>query len=418
MKSSFVSTAVALALGAAALVAPCSPVLGKAQAHGLSGIAGGVPAELKQEHAPATAMFGLPAGLGLISAISAGLVQSVEKVAITIGASASSNTATISSVDTSRTSLVWGGQVTSNTTTEDASLDMGTVTLTNATTVTANRNSAGATTLTVYATVVQWRSSAVQSVQFGTLTLTTTQASNTATISSVTTTNAAVFFLGNYNALTGVLRNAANCILDLTNATTVTATRNTGTSTTVVCRFCVVEFKTGILNSNTQKVAFSESTLDSNTATITAVTVGQTMLAYGGQTGQYSSSMNGSYIARVYLSSTTTVTYERASAGAGQININCTVVEFKAASIQNVQRGNSTSVLDGNTQADTTITSVNTAKAFYSYLGMIQSSGSGAQGSRCEAGGELQSATNVRQYLGPDVGAIEVAPSWEVIEFK
>jgi hypothetical protein len=175
----------------------------------------------------------LPVGLG---------IASFQMGTITITGGNGSGIATISSVDTTRTSVVYLGATVPN---EANTNGLQTLALTNATTVTANRDFGGANSLTVAFLVVTWNS--VASLQNGTVTIVDNGAtlSATATITSVNTAKAILIWAGTRGQMTNanfLSRGFARVVL--TNATTVTATRsadgNEGGSLKIA--FTVVEF--------------------------------------------------------------------------------------------------------------------------------------------------------------------------------
>ena len=126
----------------------------------------------------------------LLAAAAAGLIVSIQPIAITIAGGASTNTQTVTSVTTANSCIVFGGCQNTDSTTIDGSNDYGYLTLTNSTTVTATRAGTAATTLTIKGTLIQWKSSAIKSIQTGTIVIGSGATSNTATITSVTATNA------------------------------------------------------------------------------------------------------------------------------------------------------------------------------------------------------------------------------------
>lgn len=69
--------------------------------------------------------------------------------------------------------------------------------------------------------------SGIKSLQYGSIAITGTNTTNTATISSVDTNKAVLHFLGFYSAAKDEVMTAQS--ITLTNATTVTATRGTPT---------------------------------------------------------------------------------------------------------------------------------------------------------------------------------------------
>ena len=123
----------------------------------------------------------------------AGPIKSIQKVAITIASGSTSNTATISSVTTSNAILLFNGNTTTQTT--DYSSGTARIELTNGTTVTAYRGASNSDTVTIYGTVIEFNTGYLNSVQSGTVALSTSQTTNTATISTVGA-NAFVIWLG------------------------------------------------------------------------------------------------------------------------------------------------------------------------------------------------------------------------------
>lgn len=165
------------------------------------------------------------------------LVKSVQRGTIAI-TGATSNTATITSVDTANTRLRLIGRIY-----DDGGAGTGTnaqylvrIALTNATTVTASVNtSPGGSTCTVSFEVVEYVPGVVKSVQRGTVTI----GAGTATINAVNVSKAELDHLGltdNAAALTS----GGDTRLTLTNATTVTVAA--GVTSAQVTGYQVVEF--------------------------------------------------------------------------------------------------------------------------------------------------------------------------------
>lgn len=143
-------------------------------------------------------------------------------------------TATISTVDVTKSAVIWLGDYSLNAPTDKARL-----TLTNATTVTANRDSTTSSPTNTNFMVVTFVS--VVSLQQGTTTITLANASGTTTVSSVATGRAALFYGGQQMAAALADRDTAQ--IYLTNATTITATRfNNGASGTGTIAWTLVEF--------------------------------------------------------------------------------------------------------------------------------------------------------------------------------
>ncbi len=120
------------------------------------------------------------------------------------------------------------------------------VTLTNSTTVTAFHLGAAVTAVTVSFEVVEIFAWALrQAIQTGTVSHTAPNTSGTATIVAVNTTKAQLGYLG-----TAVTSNAGDTYpaavsstVALTNSTTVTGTRGSGSSSNVTIGFVVIDWK-------------------------------------------------------------------------------------------------------------------------------------------------------------------------------
>ncbi len=122
----------------------------------------------------------------------------------------------------------------------------------------------------------------INSIQDGSITIQDTDVSDTATINSVDTSKAAVFFLGSHGSDDPVRFNLAR--LELTNATTVTAFRYAGVaSQSMTINFCVIEFSTGInsVQQNTVTIPGLQTQADQ---TITEVDPSKAILFFCGVT--------------------------------------------------------------------------------------------------------------------------------------
>lgn len=255
-------------------------------------------------------------------------VTNIQQGSITIGASSTSATATITSVDTTKSWIIYLGHICSlNADQNDrASVKL---TFTNSTTITANRNTNdGATVNVVRFVVITAETHLVQSVQTGSIAVTASTA-GTATISSVDLTRSAVFYLGETGVDSGAII-ARRHGLTLTNATTVTATANS--STTASVGYVVVQFRATAINSIQQ---FNNAYTTANTTdnqTITAVVMANSMIAYGGVisggTGTYSHQ----------LTTTTNVQHNRAAISTTTRTPRYAVIEFKPGVIRSIQR--------------------------------------------------------------------------------
>lgn len=144
----------------------------------------------------------------------------------------------------------------------------------------------------------------IESIQYGSISITGTDFTNTATITSVDTTKAVVMFLGSFSAV-----DDANVVLlsvVLTNATTVTARRraNTGGATSH-CKFCVIEFSSGINSVQSGFTAIPEAT--SHDITVSAVVLAKTLIIYGGVDAVDNTNILYVYLPELELINTTTL---------------------------------------------------------------------------------------------------------------
>lgn len=286
-------------------------------------------------------------------------VNSVQQVSITVASSTTSNTATISAVG-ANAFIVFEGQTSTLSGTTSYNEILIRVTLTNTTTVTATRNNGSGDSPIIKCTVVNPASSLVSGVQFGTVTVANAGTPVTATITSVTTSLSAVFFLGQSSITTSIAPSYADIVL--TNSTTVTATVGANGSGVTVS-FVVVSFQSAVINSvQSIRSTFTSNTNASNTATISTVIMANTMLAFGGQ-----SISTASGYGNISLTSATSLTYVRGNVNSSTFSVSVTVIEFKSGILsQNAQRG--TITLNAATSNTATITSVTTSKTIVSFL--------------------------------------------------
>ena len=164
------------------------------------------------------------------------LVASIQTGTISMGNGVNSGTSAITSVNTANSVVYYSGLLGSK---QNDFMDsmLSTVVLTNATTVTVQRVSAGTNTVVVGWVVVEFNPGVIRSIQTGTIAVTTT--SNTATITSVNTAKSCIVFNG-CRASNGLSDDSFGRVA-LTNATTVTALRETAAGTCTVA-YSAVEF--------------------------------------------------------------------------------------------------------------------------------------------------------------------------------
>ena len=354
-------------------------------------------------------MFSFPVCHWSSAAVATTYVNSVQYFSITIASGSTSNTATISSVG-SGAFIIFGGVTTSSSL--SAAQALARVTLTNSTTVTATRNSGTSNSVTVYGCVVDGTSSLITSVQFGTVTIAGSSTSGTASISAVTNANTALHYLGQSGANTNANENVQFTRIGLS-GTTVTATRNSSDSSSIVVGFVAIEFNGSALNTSVQNVAASSSSsVTSYTATLgTSVNTNNTLCFYGGQTVNVTiNSAQGCQ--RGSLTNGTTFTININTANAIAKNYNATVVEFVSGVLaSNMQRG--TTTISAATSNTSTISSVNTNKAALSFLEATTTSVTGGW-NVIKTGVTLTNSTTVTSNLN---SSGTVTSSWEVAEF-
>lgn len=249
------------------------------------------------------------------------LVESVEYGVVAFTA-ANTATATITSVDTSRTSVVWLGSD-SNSATQSAGRQNSDVVLTNSTTVTGNTTNTPTGSTAFMA--IQWAAGAVSSVQNIALTSTSASATETSTITSVDVNRSLVFFGGQSGGLAGV---ADLCYTSqLTAATTVTHTRvGTAVTSRRISR-SVVQFVAGVFAANVQRGTIDLTGVTSNTATITDVGITKGFSLFNGWRSASTGAQPTTTWATETLTNGTTVT------GAANATGNTTVIAYAAGQL-------------------------------------------------------------------------------------
>lgn len=173
---------------------------------------------------------------------------------------------------------------------------------------------------------MSYRSTLIKSIQRGTITLTSVT-TNTATITAVVLANTVIRFLGfDFQTDSGVTAAQVRTYVELTNTTTVTASRNTGTGT-VRLNYEVIEYYPGLIKSVQRGIL--AMTTASNTATITAVDTTKAecaflgVLANDGNAGEFA----GRSASKIELTNSTTVTASR-GIGTNSANVSYQVVEY------------------------------------------------------------------------------------------
>ncbi len=336
------------------------------------------------------------------------MAQAPQQVSITIASGSTSATATITAVG-ANAFIIWQGQHTNVTASTTYNSLIGTLALTNSTTVTATRGASNSDALTIFGVVIDPTANLVSSVQFGTVSLTTTQTSNTASITSVNTGRSVVFYLGTSTTTASLSINSVSFGVSLTNSTTVTAARETSTSATQSVAFVVVQFAVGVINSlQTVSTSYTSANLI-DSKTISAVVTANTFLALGGFS---SSNSTVNYWPYLTQTSTTNVDAVRIGTGTSSRTPYFTVVEFVSGILAQKQTGTITlSSVSSNTA---TITSANTNKSVCNYL--MNNTDSGNSSNNFWTGAALTNSTTVTATRGGSTGNAKA--SYEVITFS
>lgn len=167
------------------------------------------------------------------------LIESIQSGTIEIGAAELTGTATITSVDTDNSVVLFNGWSTDDGAQTEVHKNNAYLSLTNSTTITATRGHVGPTVTIAY-TVIEFKAEIIRSVQAGTISVLNGSISAEATITAVVVEKSAVF----YGGFSTIISYYDNCQprLELTDTTTVTATRTVSDHVGPVVAYTVVEF--------------------------------------------------------------------------------------------------------------------------------------------------------------------------------
>ena len=179
------------------------------------------------------------------------------------------------------------------------------------------------------------KNSFIRSTQSADVALTNSVASTTGSITPVNTSNAYISWNASYgNQNTGNPPSSTFNIIELTNATTVTTSRGSGSgANTLYCYYQVFEYEPGIIKSMQSGTIAMGSGVDNASATITSVVANKSLLVFRGwhtndtATGAtpWDFQMWGT---RIQLVNSTTVTVSRYTNNTATVTAGYTVVEF------------------------------------------------------------------------------------------
>ncbi len=310
-------------------------------------------------------------------------VYFTQQFSITVGNNASSGTATLPLPVNTLTSFIVPGGLQGSGAAADINFIL---TLTNTTTVTATRGTTPvSSSVTITGTVVYASSLLVKTVQSGTISLSTIQTTNTATISAVGT---AVAYNSGFNTAGAVTGTSGSANAVLTNSTTVTVTRGaSGIAASV--GYQVVEFQSGVVKSLQQLTPTITGTNAVDTSTLSpVVNTANSVIIYSGQS--QSVTQISSY-PTVELTNSNTVTWTRNATASATRNPVATVIEFIPGVIASVNRGVIT-IGSASTSNTATIGSSSLTRSWCQWLGNQGASGTSA-GLKCAV--SLTNATTV-----------------------
>lgn len=294
------------------------------------------------------------------------IIKSIHPFEITIATSATSGTQTIPSVDTTRTAIFFGGFTTSNTTSTHRE-SLARAELTNATTITAYRDTASAThTVVVRGMAVEFEEWAVDKVQNDTVVIGSNVLTGTKTIANSNTGRTALVYLGHTYSSTSTSIQAAMGRFAQTDATTITATRGTANSGVVTMGFSAIEFAQGIVKQIQQRIVTFANSQQNNTDAISPVNLKNTFLLYNGVSS--TSSAVNVYLYALDLESTTQVTLRRLSSSSSSRTVSYLVIELEAGFIAKMQRKVTT--ISSVTSVDESTTFTSAKKTVCSFLNM------------------------------------------------
>lgn len=372
--------------------------------------------EIRKVSEPVCSIICLPAGLGLIkpSSSASSIITSIQDFSISVSSSSSTGNATVTSVTTSRAHCVWAGSTFSAIATAATNWRFH-IQLTSSTNIQATRGTASANTAVVPGSLIEYTSAAISNMQQGTMALTASSATVTATITSVTTTNSAVFYLGSLALATGSFADFMFRV-QLTAATTVTGTRSSTSTDDQTIGYVVVSFNSGILNSSTQAFTCTLTAVASNTASVSSTTLAQTMTAYGAETNTAGVSSTYNRSSYGQLTSTTVFTVTRTGTSQDVIYAG-TLIEFKAANINGVDRG-TLSISKSSTTADTTIGAVTASLTITQQTGFGNDYASAENQNTCSCTITRTSTTNIRATVNTASTVAVMTQGYEVAEFK
>lgn len=287
------------------------------------------------------------------------LIKSIQPFSITLGSGDDTATASISSVDTTKTVLFLNGYDTEQSMVSAEEL-LASITLTDDTTVTAIRSSTSTDANVILGVAVEFIS-AFADVQYGSITISATDTSNTGTISTIDVDRSVVIYLGHtVNAAASSLGTSFPGLV-ITDPTTITATR-AGTLNDTTISFCVLQLSSSVVNSVQQVQAQTTLGNTVGTAAIVSVDMANSLILFGGINANTANINN--FFHSVQLTDPTTIAITRAGAVSVTSTVFLTVLELIPGYITSIQRP-TTTVGSGSHTGTSALAAIGTQKAVY-----------------------------------------------------
>ena len=351
-------------------------------------------------------MLLLLSGMLHVHQAQAAVLKSVQSGTATIANGSSSTTGTITSVDTTKSFLVFGASLASNVT-ADPLYGQVTGQITNATTLTFARNSTtGDITIKWY--VAEFTSGVT--VQRGN---TSMQGVATANVSLTTVNTAKSFPIVSFRTAGATYGTNDFVGAQVTSSTNLQLSLDSAGDTNSQVEWQVVEYTDAAVQTGAVSFATGDS---SKTATITSVNTSKSWLIYSYTSPSGTTTDIGQKLVRGVITNSTTLTFDRDNTGQ-TISLTWYLVEFTDGTT--VQQG-SQAFTSAETQKDVTINSVETTWT-------IAAGGYFARGGKSPYSAddqpavgwftqELTSATNLRITRGI-TGSVTADKGWSVIQF-
>lgn len=343
------------------------------------------------------------------------IIKSIQTGVIAIGSGATSNTAAINAVNPDYAMTIFEGYRNSNSTAQNNSTDMPRVELTSGSVVTAYRNTATTTVVTVGFTIIEFYPWALQQpVQRGTILVNNGQQS---TLQGITPVGNTARSLTSYLGQTST--NTANAYgewarVQFINNTTIGSLSGAAVGGDVTVGWEVIEFNDAVVASCEQNFIQIGGAGTTTTKSLnTAVDMSATTIFHNGF--NIAATSDQRHRCYVELISTTQVRATRPTGSGTTITMYITVVNFRARWIKSLQRG-VTTIATSQTQNNATISAVVQAKTFVNNCG--QSSDLFASNPNSSfATSLLTSTTNIRIERAGSSASTTLPYSWEAVEF-